>query len=401
MGFTVASLFRDPVFRRLWIGQTASQLGEHTSLVVLPLIAVLTLHASSAEVGVLRAVGQAPFLVLALFAGVWVDRLGTRTVMVSADLLRAAVLCATAAIGFGLPGLAVAAFLVGSMSVLFDIAYQTSGVRLLARDELVRANSALEGIRSVARMGGLALGGLVVSLLPAPMAIVVGAVFFAVSFAAIGSIRASEPRADRRTRIREGIGFVVRTPELRAIAVASAVFQFTDSALLTALLIFLPRDLGLSAGAIGLVLAATGPGAVAGALMAVRLPARFGYGRTMIVSAVVSNATTLLIPALHGPPVVTVTALLAINLVTGALGQLVYLIDLAVRQRVTPAPLLGRVAATISFAGMGMTPLGALAGGLLAGAAGARTALLCAAVAMPLSTLALALSPLPRIGRTL
>lgn len=401
MGYIVPSLFRDPVFRRLWIGQTASQLGEHTSLVVLPLIAVLTLHASSAEVGVLRAVGQAPYLVFALFAGVWVDRRRTRSVMVSADLVRALVLGLTAVIGLGLPGLAVAAFAIGSMSVLFDIAYQACGVRLLPRDRLVRANSALEGIRSTARMGGLALGGLLVSLLPAPFAIAVGAVFFAVSFAAIGSIRAPEPGGERRTRIREGVRFVLRTPELRAIAVASAVFQFTDAALLTALLIFLPRDLGWSAGAIGLVLAATGPGAVVGALAAVRLPTRFGYGRTMMVAAVLSNTMTLLIPALHGPPVVTITALLAINLLIGALSQLVSLIDIAVRQRVTPAALLGRVAATISFAGMGMTPLGALAGGLLTGATGARTALWCAAVVMPLSTLALILSPLRRIGRTL
>ncbi|MFI6360397.1 hypothetical protein ACIBJF_49575, partial [Streptomyces sp. NPDC050743] len=129
------SLWQDGDFRRLWVGQTASQLGEHASLVVLPLFAVLTLNAGAGQLGALRAVGQAPILLLSLFAGAWVDRWRTRTLMVLTDAGRALVLGAAAVAGLlgvlGLPALFVVAFAVGALSVFFDVAYQASLVRLL------------------------------------------------------------------------------------------------------------------------------------------------------------------------------------------------------------------------------------------------------------------------------
>lgn len=128
-----SSLWRDADFRRLWAGQTASQLGEHTTLVVLPLFAVLTLDAGAGQLGVLRAVGQAPVLLLSLLAGAWVDRWRARTVMVLTDAARTVALGAAAVAGLlgllGLPALFVVAFTVGALSVLFDVAYQASLVR--------------------------------------------------------------------------------------------------------------------------------------------------------------------------------------------------------------------------------------------------------------------------------
>ena len=151
------SLWRDADFRSLWAGQTASQFGEQASLIVLPLLAVLTLNADATELGVLRAVGQVPLLLLPLLAGAWVDRWRTRTVMVLADLGRALALTACALVcffgGLDLPALLVAAFAVGSLSVVFDVGYQASLVRLVKRDQLVRGNSALEGSRSAAQTG--------------------------------------------------------------------------------------------------------------------------------------------------------------------------------------------------------------------------------------------------------
>lgn len=142
------SLWRNSDFRSLWLGQTASQLGEHASLVILPLIAVLTLNVGADQLGVLRAVGQTPQLLLALFVGVWVDRWRTRTVMVLADLGRALALggAAVAALvgGLGLPALLATAFTIGALSVFFDVAYQASLVRLVKRDQLLRGNSAIE-----------------------------------------------------------------------------------------------------------------------------------------------------------------------------------------------------------------------------------------------------------------
>ncbi|MFE6755365.1 MFS transporter [Streptomyces sp. NPDC057684] len=420
-------MWRDRDFRRLWVGQTVSQLGEHTTLVVLPLCAVLTLGAGAGELGVLRAVGQAPILLLSLLAGAWVDRWRTRTVMVLADVGRALALGAAAVAGLlgalGLPALLVAGFAVGALSVFFDVAYQASLVRLVERDQLVRGNSALEGSRSAAQIAGPALGGALVSLLSAPIAAASGALLFALSFLSIRRIRRSEsipeptPQPSQRLpeptqepqrrpprvwrRIREGLRFVVGDSSLRAVCLASAAFQFSLAATMTVYLLFLPRELHLSGTAVGLALAATGPGALLGSLLAARLPGRFGHGVVLVAAAALGDGAFLLVPALHGSSAGTVLALVAVSLVFGTFGQLVNVTVMGVRQALTPDGMQGRAAATITFVGMGLTPLGSLLGGFLADEWGLRLSLAVTAAGMLLSPLLMALSPLARLGRTL
>ncbi|MEU9189080.1 MFS transporter [Streptomyces sp. NPDC048484] len=407
-----SSLWRDSDFRRLWVGQTASQLGEHTGLVVLPLFAVLTLDASATQLGVLRAVGQAPILLFSLLVGAWVDRWRTRTVMVLTDVGRTLALGAAAVAGLfgwlGLPALFMVAFAVGALSVFFDLAYQTSLVRLVRRDQLVRGNSALEGSRSAAQIGGPALGGALVSLLSAPIAAASSALFFGLSFLSIRRIRRVESVPERLERpprvwrqIHEGLRFVVSDAVLRTACLASAAFQFSFAAVMTVYLLFLPRELHLSGTAVGLALAATGPGALLGSMLAARLPNRFGYGPVLVAAAALGDGVFLCVPALHGSPVVTVAALLAVNFVFGVGGQLVNVAVMAVRQTVTPDGMQGRAAATITFVGMGLSPLGSLLGGFLAEEWGLRTSLLAAAAGMMLSPVVMALSPLARLGRTL
>ncbi|MFE9311273.1 MFS transporter [Streptomyces sp. NPDC006706] len=407
-----SSLWRHGDFRRLWVGQTASQLGEHTSLVVLPLFAVLTLNAGAGQLGALRAVGQAPILLLSLFAGAWVDRWRTRTLMVLTDAGRALALGAAAVTGLlgglGLPTLLVVAFAVGALSVFFDVAYQASLVRLVNRDQLVRANSALEGSRSAAQIGGPALGGALVSVLSAPVAAASSAVFFALSFLSIRRIgrRESIPERSERPprvwrRIHEGLRFVAGDTSLRSVCLASAAFQFFFAAVMTVYLLFLPRDLHLSGTAVGVALAATGPGALLGSLLAARLPNRFGHGAVLVSAAALGDGVFLFVPALHGSSAVTVSALLTVNFVFGTFSQLVNVTIMAVRQTVTPDGMQGRAAATINFVGMGLTPLGSLLGGLLADVWGTRTSLLVTAAGMLLSPVLMALSPLARLGRTL
>ncbi|WP_228183228.1 MFS transporter [Streptomyces anulatus] len=433
------SLWRDTDFRRLWAGQTASQLGEHTTLVVLPLFAVLTLDAGAGQLGVLRAVGQAPILLLSLLAGAWVDRWRARTVMVLTDAARAVALGAAAVAGvlglLGLPALFVVAFTVGALSVLFDVAYQASLVRMVRRDQLVRGNSALEGSRSAAQIGGPALGGALVSLLSAPVAAAAGALFFAVSFVSLRRIRRPEsvpehvapvperpkhaaPVPERpdhlvpvpelpehaapvRGRIREGLRFVAGNAWLRAVCLASAAFQLSFAATMTVYLLFLPRELHLTGATVGLALAATGPGALLGSVLAARLPGRLGHGVVLVSAAVLGNGALLCVPALHGSSTATILALLAVNLAFGTFSQLVNVTVMSVRQAVTPDGMQGRAAATITFLGMGFTPLGSLLGGLLAREWGLRTGLLVAAAGMMLSPVLMAASPLARLGRVL
>ncbi|WP_345590743.1 MFS transporter [Streptomyces marokkonensis] len=406
------SLWRDRDFRRLWVGQTASQLGEQTTLIILPLLAVLTLNAGAGEMGVLRAVGQAPILLLSLVVGAWVDRWRTRTVMVLTDAGRALILGAAAVAGLlgwlGLPALLVVAFAVGALSVFFDVAYQASLVRLVKRDQLLQGNSALEGSRSAAQIGGPALGGALISLLSAPIAAASSAVFFALSFLSIRRIRRTESIPERSERpprvwrrIQEGLRFVVGDSSLRTVCLASAAFQFSFAAVMTVYLLFLPRELHLSGTAVGLALAATGPGALVGSMLAARLPSRFGYGAVLVTAATLGDGVFLCVPALHGSSAVTVSALLLINFVFGIAGQLVNVTVMAVRQAVTPDELQGRAAATITFVGMGTAPLGSLLGGFLAIEWGLRTSLLVMAAGMMLSPALMALSPLARLGREL
>ncbi|MFG3367148.1 MFS transporter [Streptomyces sp. NPDC090032] len=405
-------MWRDRDFRRLWVGQTVSQLGEHTTLVVLPLYAVLTLDADAGELGVLRAVGQAPILLLSLLAGAWVDRWRTRTVMVWADTGRALALGAAAAAGLlgalGLPALLVTAFAVGALSVFFDVAYQASLVRLVERDQLVRGNSALEGSRSAAQIAGPALGGVLVSLLTAPIAAASCALPFALSFLSIRRMRRREPvpklspRPPRvRRRILAGLRFVAADRALRTVCLASAAFQFSLAAMMTVYLLFLPRELHLSGPEVGLALAATGPGALLGSLLAARLPSRFGHGVVLVAAAALGDGAFLVVPALHGSTAATVLALVAVSLVFGTFGQLVNVTVMGVRQALTPYGMQGRVAATITFAGMGLTPLGSLLGGFLADQWGLRVSLAATAAGMLLSPSVMALSPLARLGRTL
>ncbi|MGQ4435570.1 MFS transporter [Streptomyces sp. SAS_260] len=407
-----SSLWRDRDFRRLWLGQTASQLGEQASLVVLPLFAVLTLGIGAGQLGALRAVEQAPILLLSLFVGAWVDGWRTRTVMVMADVGRTMVLGAAAVAGLlnwlGLPALFVAVFAAGVLSVFFDMAYQTSLVRLVTQDQLVRGNSALEGSRSAAQIGGPALGGALVTLLSAPIAVASSALFFAVSCLSVRRIRRTESVPERSgrsprvwRRIHEGLRFVGGESLLRTVCLAAAAFQLFFAATMTVYLLFLPRELHLSGTAVGLALAATGPGALVGALLAARLPNRFGYGPVIVGAAALGDGAFLCVPALHGSSGATIPVLLAANFVFGASGQLVNVTVMAVRQAVTPDGMQGRVAATINFAGMGMTPLGSLLGGLLAQEWGPRTSLLVTAVGMLLSPVVMAVSPLARLGRDL
>jgi MFS family permease len=405
-------LWRDADFRALWVGQTASQFGEQTTQIVLPLIAVLTLNADASQLGVLRAVGQAPLLLLSLFAGAWVDRWRTRTVMVLADAARALLLSGAAVVilvgGLGLPALLVVAFAFGSMSVLFDVAYQASLVRLVSRQQLVQGNSALEASRSAAQIGGLGLGGTLVTVLPVPIAAASSVPLFAVSFLSIRRIRRHEAVPEHSQRpsrvwrqIREGLRFVAGSTVLRTIGLASAAFQFSLAAAMTVYLLFLTRDLHLTGAAVGLALAATGPGALLGSLLAARLPARLGYGTVLVSAAAIGDGVMLCVPALHGPASVTIPALVAISFVFGTFGQLVDVTVIAVRQAITPDDMQGRVSATITFAGMGLTPFGSLLGGLLGQELGLRTSFLLAAAGMMVSPVLMALSPLARLGKAL
>ncbi len=409
---TLPRLRADRDFVRFWVGQTASQLGAQASQVTLPLLAVTTLGAGAAQLGALRAVQQVPILLFSLLVGVLVDHWRARLVMVLADFGRAFVLAAIPVLylldSLGIPLLYVVSFVVGVFTVCFDVAYQACLPRLVARDQLTQANSLLEGTRSAAQISGPAFGGGMVSLLSAPIAVVASTFFFALSAFSIQSIRQPDlvpQHAGRETgvlrQIRAGLQLVAEDLSLRAVAIASCLYQFSFAALMTAYLLLLTRSLELSGVQLGLVLAALGPGTLVGSMLSTWLPRRFGYGRVVVWAAATAEGVLFCVLALHGSGLVTVALLMVINFLFGLFSQSVDIATLAIRQAITPPHLQGRVAATSNFLGLGLMPLGSLLGGALAAQFGVRPAYLLAALAMCLSPLSLQLSPLARMGKEL
>ncbi|MEV5965333.1 MFS transporter [Kribbella sp. NPDC051952] len=400
--FRTPKLWADRDFLRLWIGQTASQLASFASQVTLPLVAVTALGAGAAQLGVLRAVQQVPILLFSLFVGVLVDRWRARSVMMYADLGRAVMLALVPiAWMLGMPFLYLVAFNVGMFTVCFDVAYQASLPRLVARDQLAQGNSMLETTRSAAQICGPALGGALVSVLTAPIAVLASAVMFAASSVSIGRIRGLRGAVSASSggvlgQIREGLRIVVHDGSLRAIAAGTCAYQFSFTALTTVQLLFLTRALNLPAAVVGLVLAAFGPGVLIGSLLSAWLPRRFGFGRVVVLAALIADLVMLCTAAVHGSGPWTVAALITINVLYGVFSQTVDVVVTAIRQAITPLEVQGRVVATINFLGLGLTPFGALLGGAAAATLGIRTALVIAVLGLFLSPLALKLSPLGR-----
>ncbi|MEO3812921.1 MFS transporter [Sphaerisporangium sp. B11E5] len=408
----VPSLRRDRDFLRFWAGQTASQFGGQITQLTVPLTAVVALGAGSEQVGLLRAVQQVPIFLFALFVGVWVDRWRGRGVMLLADggraLALAVVPLAYAFDALGVATLYVAGFFVGIFTIFFDVAYQAYLLRLVDREQLIQGNSMLESTRSAAQIGGPSLGGGLVTLLTAPVAVAAGPVLFAVSFLSIWRIRRPESvpsSAGRREgmvrQIREGLVVVGGDAALRAVALVSGAFNFALAAFMTVYLIFLPRELGLSGAAVGLCLAALGPGALVGSLLSARLPRLLGYGVLLLAASAVSDAMLLGVAAVHGSGIGTIALLMAINFLFGALAQTVNVAVTSIRQAITPDAYQGRVSATVRFAALGFAPLGSLLGGYLGDAAGLRPAVFLTALALFLSPLFMSVSPLARLGRRL
>jgi Major Facilitator Superfamily len=258
------SLWRQRAFLRFWAAQTISVFGDQVSLLALPLAAVLTLDASPGEMGALMALGWLPHLLFSLFAGVWIDaRRRRRRFMIAADLGRAVVLAsvplAAAVGGLTIEQLYAVTFLVGALTVLFDLAYSSFFVAVVPREQVLDANGKLFTSRAASGVAGPSITGFLVQLLTAPVAIAADALSFLASALLLSSIRVEEPPveggvgASARRRLVEGARFLVGHPVLRAGIGCAATVNFFNFVAWAVLILFMTRELGLSAGTIGLV----------------------------------------------------------------------------------------------------------------------------------------------------
>jgi predicted MFS family arabinose efflux permease len=394
-------LWRHRDFLLLWGGQSTSDVGTAVSAVVLPLIAVVYLHATAFEVGALAAAEWAPWLLIGLPAGVWVDRSRCRPIMLACDVARALLIgsipLAAALDRLTIGHLYVAAFGTGVATVLFQVAYQSYLPRLLDRDDLAEGNAKLQGSGAVAQVGGPGLGGALVQVFRAPYALLADVGSYIVSAFVLIAIRHREERppvAERRLRreIAEGARYVRADPILRVLTIAPAISNFFFTGAESIAVLFLVRTVGVDPAAVGLLVGGVSLGSVLGALVARPIARRIGTSRAIWLLTLVTGPFGLLIPATHrGAGLV----FYVVGTVTLFVGILVYNVTIGgFRQAYCPPAILGRVVATMRFVLFGTIPLGALAGGALAGTVGTRTALFVLMAGNCLAGVVLVMSPL-------
>jgi len=409
IGGRLSGLLRHPDFLKLWTGQSVSLFGSQVTRLALPFVAILSLHATPAQMGILGAVQLAPFLLLGLFVGVWVDRLPRRPILIAADIGRALLLSAIPLMALThtlrIEYLFIVGFLLGTLELFFDVAYMSFLPSLIEREQLVDGNSMLQMSDSVAQVAGPGLGGALVQVVTAPLAILTDALTFlasAISIIAIGA-REEAVQADERRNVwrelREGLKLVIGNPLLRAIGGCTATLNLSANALFTVYMLYCTGPLGLKPAVIGAMFAIGGLSTVAGTLLASRAAGRFGVGPMLIASPFVIGLASLLIPLAGGPPLVAVLLLIAAQVLFG-LGRPIFDINqLSLRQAITPARLQGRVNASMLFIMWGVIPIGSLLGGLLGTTIGLRQTLAVGAVGMSLAFIWVLFSPIRGLRR--
>ena len=312
MAETRRSLWRHPDFLKLWTAETVSQVGTQVTQLALPLAAIVVLVATPFEIALLGTVAFLPFILLGLPAGVWVDRLRRRPILIAGDLGRAVLLAsiplAYVAGVLTIWQLYVVAFLVGCLTVFFDVAYQSYLPSLVDRGDLVDGNAKLELSRSGAALVGPSIGGILVEWLTAPVAILVDAISYVGSALFIFLIRRHEPepvhpdvaaggeRPSMRRDIAEGLRYVGGHRQLRLIAISTGTTNFFGQLVYALLLVYAVRDLGLSAGVIGVVFAIGNLGFLAAAVTATRIQRRIGLGPAIVLGGAVSTIAVFLVP---------------------------------------------------------------------------------------------------------
>ncbi len=392
-------------FRLLWTGETTSAVGTSISGVAVPLVAVVTLHASALQVSALTAAAWLPWLAIGLPAGAWVDRLPRRPLMQVCNIASLLLLLSIPAAAWSgtltIGHLLVVALLTGVASVFFQTAYQVYLPGVIGDDHLTEANAALQGSESVAQVAGPSLAGLLAQLAGAVSGLIADALSFLVSTVYLARIHAQDTptRSDRRptplrSQIADGLRFVRADSYLRVLTVFGAASNLALTGYQAILVVFLIRDVGVSPGVVGLLLSGMSVGGVLGAAGAGVLARRFGTAHGMLISELAAAPFALLIPLTKPGAGLLYVVVGGIGVGAGIVSGNV--IKSSFRQTYTPRHLLGRVVVTMQFLNYGTIPLGALLAGVLAATLGLRPTLWITASGLVLASLILLTGPIRR-----
>lgn len=380
------ALWRDPTFLAVWSASTISIFGSLITRTALPFAAILVLGAGPLQISAIRSAELIASLVVGLFAGAWVDRLLRRPIMIWADLGRAVLLGSipvAAVLGFmGMPLLIIVAFAAAILSTFFDIADRSYLPSIVSPKRLVAANSALSASGSVAEFTSFGIGGFLITLFTAPIAIAIDAVSFVVSAILLATIRkpepAPKPAADREPvlhEIRDGMRIVAGSPVLRALALAHGGTHILWGIFGTSYLLFATYDLDLSPAAIGVIAGVGGFGSLLGSIAAPIMVRRLGVGRSILLGMVGFTVGNALIPLAPEHAVLLGAAFLIGQQLIGDSFATVYeIVEVSLTQASVGEKVMGRVNATISTFTTLLTLAGAVGGGIIAEVFGLRAA---------------------------
>ena len=400
-------LRRQPEFLKLWSAQTISQVGDQISYLALPLVAVLTLDASAAQMGLLTAAELMPALFFSLIAGAWIERSQRRRhVMIAADLARAGLLASVPlAAAFDLltfPQLYAVGFAAGTFAVLFDVSWSTLFIAVVPRRDVVEANSKLNLSRAVSFVTGPSLAGFLVQLLTGPVTLLLDAFSFLGSALFLGRIRAEEPPVQRDGNgvlrsIWDGFRFVLGDEVIRPELLCAATINLFNYVFHAIFVLYATKELGVSPGTLGIALGVGAVGGILGALVAPRLERAVGLGRSVVIGSVLFPAPLILIPIASGSE-------LQLGLMLGAaeffsaVGVMIFDVTAASMHFMrTPDRVRVRMSATFKFVNYGIRPIGALLGGALGTAIGLQTTLWIGVLGALAGVIWLLFSPIPRL----
>ncbi|MEO8305595.1 MAG: MFS transporter [Betaproteobacteria bacterium] len=379
-------LWRSPEFMKLWASLTITAFGSQITNLALPLTAAVLLHATPWQMGVLVALETLPFALVSLHAGVLIDRVRKLPIVIAADIGRGLALLVIPVAAFtgtlSIEILFVVGFLCGVQNVVGGAAYQVLLAKLAGRNRLVEANAKIALGETSSALVGPGLAGGLIQLVTAPFAILLDALTFFVSALMLRRIRLPHdvpdpgPRPSVGTEIHEGLKLVWNNRTLLALAWLAGLWQILHHMQVAVLILFATRELGLSAGEIGLAYIFGGVGCVMASAFAQRLTARFGVGPIIVHGLTLTALGWQAFGLISGPVWLATLALGCAMLMFDFGGVLFGINYLALRQAITPDRLLGRMTATMRFLTVAAAPLGSLAGGALATVIGLRGTLL-------------------------
>jgi MFS family permease len=400
-------LWRLPDFRWLWLSLTVTSFGAQITNLALPLTAALLLHATPFQMGVLVALETLPFALVSLHAGVLLDRVRKRPIIIVSDVSRGVALLSIPLCAWGgvlsIDVLYAVGFFCGVQNVVGGAAYQVLIAQMAGRDRLVEANAKITLGETSSALIGPGIAGALIQLLTAPFAIVLDAVSFLASAFMLRRLHVPADVASTRTHrsvsseIGEGLSLVWNNATLRSLALVAAGWQILHHMQIAVLILFATRELALSAGALGMTYMAGGVGCVIAATMAERLARRFGVGPLIVYGLLLTAFGWQTFGQIRGSPG-TATLALGVGMLIFDFGAVLWGINyLSLRQAITPDRLLGRMTATMRFLAIAAAPLGSIFGGALATAIGLRQTLwVVGSLGLVLALVAMRWSPVRR-----